>query len=234
MKKKFVSKGKYNRMRLVWYDFSHCHVWLIAERSNKTWVQRSSESCGLAQLGAAQLRQVAAQLTCVRRSSDSSASAWCMADPGFESRPGNPKETHVLSEIDEGWMNECTLNSITLNCMYKITNKRVASCNQTLYCVFFIQLALQLGCSSFPFFFFLTCELTVANNGPCTVCPAYRQELTYNFFRISVIFGIFSHKSRMRSSLQWLERLTANATVLGSIPASVGTVESDWRQMKQC
>ncbi len=36
---------------------------------------------------------------------------------------------------------------------------------------------------------------------------------------------------------EWLERLTANApvaTVLGSIPASVGTVESEGRQMKQC
>ncbi len=36
---------------------------------------------------------------------------------------------------------------------------------------------------------------------------------------------------------KWLERLTANAqvaTVLGSIPASVGTVESEGRQMKQC
>jgi len=35
----------------------------------------------------------------------------------------------------------------------------------------------------------------------------------------------------------WLERLTAYApvaTVLGSIPASVGTVESEGRQMKQC
>jgi hypothetical protein len=34
-----------------------------------------------------------------------------------------------------------------------------------------------------------------------------------------------------------LERLTANApvaTVLGSIPASFGTVESEGRQMKQC
>jgi hypothetical protein len=41
---------------------------------------------------------------------------------------------------------------------------------------------------------------------------------------------------QMRSSL-WLERLTANApvaTVLGLIPASVGTVESEGRQMKQC
>ncbi len=40
----------------------------------------------------------------------------------------------------------------------------------------------------------------------------------------------------IRSSL-WLERLTAKApvaTVLGSIPASVGTVESEGRQMKQC
>ncbi len=36
---------------------------------------------------------------------------------------------------------------------------------------------------------------------------------------------------------EWLERLTANApvaTVLGSIPASVGKVESEGRQMKQC
>jgi hypothetical protein len=36
---------------------------------------------------------------------------------------------------------------------------------------------------------------------------------------------------------QWLERLTANAevaTVLGSIPASSDTVESEGRQMKQC
>ncbi len=36
---------------------------------------------------------------------------------------------------------------------------------------------------------------------------------------------------------KWLERLTANAevaTVLGSIPASSGTVESERRQMKQC
>jgi hypothetical protein len=40
----------------------------------------------------------------------------------------------------------------------------------------------------------------------------------------------------MRYSLV-LERLTANApvaTVLGSIPASVGTMESGGRQMKQC
>ncbi len=40
-----------------------------------------------------------------------------------------------------------------------------------------------------------------------------------------------------RDLAQWLERLTANAlvaTVLGSIPASVGTVESEGRQMKQC
>ncbi len=36
---------------------------------------------------------------------------------------------------------------------------------------------------------------------------------------------------------EWLERLTANAvvaTVLGSIPASSDTVESEGRQMKQC
>ncbi len=48
----------------------------------------------------------------------------------------------------------------------------------------------------------------------------------------------------MRSSLdcgldlaKWLERLTANApvaTVQGSIPASVDTVDSEGRQMKQC
>jgi hypothetical protein len=36
---------------------------------------------------------------------------------------------------------------------------------------------------------------------------------------------------------EWLERLTANAVVaivLGSIPASSDTVESEGRQMKQC
>jgi hypothetical protein len=36
---------------------------------------------------------------------------------------------------------------------------------------------------------------------------------------------------------EWLERLTANAvvaTVLGSIPASSDTMESEGRQMKQC
>jgi hypothetical protein len=36
---------------------------------------------------------------------------------------------------------------------------------------------------------------------------------------------------------EWLERLSANAeaaTVLGSIPASSYTVESEGRQMKQC
>ncbi len=36
---------------------------------------------------------------------------------------------------------------------------------------------------------------------------------------------------------EWLECLTANAkdaTVLSSISASSGTVESEWRQMKQC
>jgi hypothetical protein len=36
---------------------------------------------------------------------------------------------------------------------------------------------------------------------------------------------------------EWLERLTVNAigaTVLGSIPASSGTVESEGRQIKQC
>jgi hypothetical protein len=39
------------------------------------------------------------------------------------------------------------------------------------------------------------------------------------------------------SIAEWLERLTANsevATVLGSIPASSDTVESEGRQMKQC
>ena len=41
----------------------------------------------------------------------------------------------------------------------------------------------------------------------------------------------------MRSSLVVRAYLTVNApvaTVLGSIPASVGTVESEGRQMKQC
>jgi hypothetical protein len=40
----------------------------------------------------------------------------------------------------------------------------------------------------------------------------------------------------MRSRLEWLERLAANAevaTVLGSIPASSDTVESEGRQIKQ-
>jgi hypothetical protein len=40
-----------------------------------------------------------------------------------------------------------------------------------------------------------------------------------------------------RDLAEWLERLTANAvvaTVLGSIPASSDTVESEGRQMKQC
>ncbi len=32
---------------------------------------------------------------------------------------------------------------------------------------------------------------------------------------------------RMRSIAEWLERLTANAKVLGSTPASSGTVESE-------
>jgi hypothetical protein len=41
----------------------------------------------------------------------------------------------------------------------------------------------------------------------------------------------------MRSIAEWLERLIANAvvtTVLGSIPASSETVESEGRHMKQC
>ncbi len=56
--------------------------------------------------------------------------------------------------------------------------------------------------------------------------------------------GMRSRREGMRSSRVWgwdlaerLERLTANAkvaTVLGSIPASSGTVESEGRQMKQC
>ncbi len=36
---------------------------------------------------------------------------------------------------------------------------------------------------------------------------------------------------------EWLERLTSNAvvaTVLASIPTASDTVESEWRQMKQC
>jgi hypothetical protein len=49
----------------------------------------------------------------------------------------------------------------------------------------------------------------------------------YFLFRHILFFGAYLS----------LERLTANApvaTVLGSIPASVGTVESEGRQMKQC
>jgi hypothetical protein len=41
----------------------------------------------------------------------------------------------------------------------------------------------------------------------------------------------------MKPIAEWLERLTANtevATVLGSIPASSDTKESEGRQMKQC
>ncbi len=41
----------------------------------------------------------------------------------------------------------------------------------------------------------------------------------------------------MKSIAEWLERLTANAvvaTVLGSIPATSDTVESEGRQMEQC
>ncbi len=48
---------------------------------------------------------------------------------------------------------------------------------------------------------------------------------------------ITGHEKRMRSSLVVRAYLTVNApvaTVLGSIPASVGTVESEGRQMKQC
>jgi hypothetical protein len=49
--------------------------------------------------------------------------------------------------------------------------------------------------------------------------------------------GHFAYIKWMRSSLQWLERLTANAevaSVLGSIPASSDAVETEGRQMKQC
>jgi len=43
------------------------------------------------------------------------------------------------------------------------------------------------------------------------------------------------HISRMVSTVaRWLERLAVNAKVLGSIPVSSDTVESEGRQMKQC
>jgi hypothetical protein len=41
----------------------------------------------------------------------------------------------------------------------------------------------------------------------------------------------------MHDQAEWLEHLTVNvkvATVLGSVPASSDTVESEERQMKQC
>jgi hypothetical protein len=84
--------------------------------------------------------------------------------------------------------------------MYKITNKKSGIVQPNFVLCFFYLASLTLG--MFIVSVFLdTYELTVANNGPCTICPADRQELTYNFFRIFVIFGIFTHKSRMSSSL---------------------------------
>ncbi len=54
----------------------------------------------------------------------------------------------------------------------------------------------------------------------------------------STVLFIFADEARQEQirSLRRRERLAANAlvaTVLGSIPASVGTVESEGRQMKQ-
>jgi hypothetical protein len=50
------------------------------------------------------------------------------------------------------------------------------------------------------------------------------------------ISGYYDKKTK-RSTILASERLTANAevaTVLGSIPATFDTVESEGRQMKQC
>ncbi len=47
----------------------------------------------------------------------------------------------------------------------------------------------------------------------------------------------WKEKEKKKPQAEWLERLTADAavaTVLGSIPTSSGTVESEGRQMKQC
>jgi hypothetical protein len=56
---------------------------------------------------------------------------------------------------------------------------------------------------------------------------------------ICTVYCIVMRSSRIRGLdlAEWLERLAVNgdvATVLGSIPASSDTVESEGRQMKQC
>jgi hypothetical protein len=61
--------------------------------------------------------------------------------------------------------------------------------------------------------------------------------------RVGTSFIYIFYSYRMFSTVggrdlaEWLERLTANAvvaTVLGSIPGSSDTVDSEGRQMKQC
>jgi hypothetical protein len=52
-----------------------------------------------------------------------------------------------------------------------------------------------------------------------------------------VVDEIYGSRVFMTSSREWLERLTGYVkvtTVLGSIPASSDTVESEGRQKKQC
>ncbi len=54
---------------------------------------------------------------------------------------------------------------------------------------------------------------------------------------MDVIWLVWMSFGRGRDLAEWLERLTVNAevaTVLGSIPASSNTVESEVRQIKQC
>ena len=86
----------------------------------------------------------------------------------------------------------------------------------------------------------------ITNHGPQIMKPGLRKSTTKG--RDKVIIFVeetrkpfsWSKKSammRMRSSLLWLERLTASAevaTVLGSILASSDTVEPEGRQIKQC
>ncbi len=53
-------------------------------------------------------------------------------------------------------------------------------------------------------------------------------KIFFKFLKEKNIFFIFPCKKGWDLA-EWLERLTANATVLGSIPASYDTVESEGR-----
>ncbi len=77
---------------------------------------------------------------------------------------------------------------------------------------------------------------------PSTVCHYYHW-LYWIVERKCIAFITYKTAERKRKDFvisfgwdlaEWLERLTANAvvaTILGSIPASSDTVESEWRQM---